>query len=67
MCVCDTCVWEWENDKNNTSIQKEIKGLSCPLGEHLELVMGRCIKGRSAFLEGCPCPLEVEVQVSGAC
>lgn len=66
MCVYDIYVWGRENDKNDILTEKEIESISCPPGEHSELVMGRRIKGKSAFLQGCPCLLEVEVQVSGA-
>ena len=64
--MCDIYVWGRENDKNDILMEKEIESISCPPGEHSEPVMGRCIKGMSAFLQGCPCLLEVELQVSGA-
>jgi len=63
-CVIYTC--GDERTIKTTLTEKEIESISCPPGEHSEPVMGRCIKGMSASLQGCPCLLEVEVQVSGA-
>jgi len=67
MCACMIHTCRDERTITTTeSAEKEIKSISCPLGEQLGLVMGRCIKGMSAFLRGCPCLLGVEVQVSVA-